>query len=50
MNLVPPAFKKITDGANWLVFNDADYMGPLQFGPAFPLINGKLYEYDFSKF
>lgn len=44
------AFKKITDGANWLVFNDADYMGPLQFGPAFPLINGNLYEYDFSRF
>lgn len=44
------AFKKITDGANWLVFNDADYIGPLQFGPAFPLINGKLYEYDFARF
>ncbi len=44
------AFKKITDGVNWLVFNDADYIGPLQFGTAFPLINGNLYEYDFSSF
>ena len=30
--------------------NDADFDGPLQFGPAFPLINGNLYEYDFSRF
>jgi len=43
------AFKKITDGVNWLVFNDADKQGPLQFGPAYPLINGNLYEYDFDK-
>lgn len=43
------AFKKVTDGVNWLVFNDADKNGPLQFGPAYPLINGNLYEYDFDK-
>ncbi len=43
------AFKKVTDGANWLVFNSADREGPLQFGPAYPLINGNLYEYDFNK-
>ena len=44
------AFKKITDGANWFVVNDADLIGPMQFGPAFPLVNGNLYEYDFSRF
>lgn len=43
------AFKKATDGANWLIFNRADMEGPLQFGPAYPLINGTLYEYDFNK-
>ncbi len=42
-------FKKITDGVNYLIYNYADYEGPLQFGPAYPLINGRLYEYDFDK-
>lgn len=44
------AFKKVTDGVNYLVYNYADFEGPMQFGPAYPLINGKLYEYDFDKY
>ncbi len=42
------AFKKATDGANYMIYNYADFEGPLQFGPAYPLINGKLYQYDFD--
>ncbi len=42
------AFKKATDGVNYLIYNYADFDGPLQFGPAYPLINGDLYEYDFE--
>ena len=43
------AFKKVTDGVNFLLYNDADYEGPLQFGPAYPLVNSNVYRYDFSK-
>ncbi len=43
------AFKKVTDGVNFLLYNFADYQGPLQFGPAYPLVNNNLYQYDFSK-
>ncbi len=42
------AFKKVTDGVNWLIYNQADKEGPMQFGAAYPLINGDLYNYDFS--
>ncbi len=44
------AFKKVTDGVSWLVYNDADKEGPMQFGPAYPLICGEIYDYDFSSF
>ena len=42
------AFKKVTDGVNYLIYNYADYQGPLQFGPAYPLVNNSLYQYDFK--
>lgn len=42
------AFKKVTDGVNYFIYNSADSDGPLLFGPAYPLVNSKLYQYDFS--
>lgn len=42
------AFKKVTDGVNFLVYNNADEEGPLLFGPAYPLVNNKIYHYDFE--
>ena len=44
------AFKKVTDGANWLIYNYADKSGPMWFGPAYPLVEARLYEYDFDRF
>ena len=43
------AFKLISDGVNFFTFNNEDYEGPLAFGPAYPLIDGDVYKYDFSK-